>query len=57
MTEETTPAQNKTDAVDVRASELAKREGRVEISDADRKRAFDEMQKTAPKVEKSPNDD
>gem|GEM_PF-6267635 len=43
-----TPAQNKTDAVDARAAEIAKREGRSQISDADRKSAFEEMKETSP---------
>lgn len=52
MTTPQEPEDGKTDPVDVRAAEIAKREGRETISDADRKRAFEEMQKMAPPPEK-----
>ena len=52
MTPPKEPEEGKTDPVDVRAAEIAKREGRESISDADRKRAFDEMQEMAPAPEK-----
>lgn len=52
----TTPTQGRTDAVDVRAAEIAKRAGRDTISDADRKKAYEEMRKSSITVEKAPND-
>lgn len=51
MNTKQTPAQQKTDPVDVRAAEIAKREGRSAITDGDRKRAFEEMKKTSPSVD------
>ncbi len=50
----TTPVQNKTDPIDARAADIAKQEGRDKISDDDRKRAFEEMQRMAPAPESSP---
>ncbi|WP_166442559.1 hypothetical protein [Phragmitibacter flavus] len=57
MNEDTTPSENKTDPVDVRAAEVAKRDGRTEITDTDREKAFTEMQTTAPEVKEVPADD
>ncbi|HSJ04522.1 MAG TPA: hypothetical protein VK956_18780 [Verrucomicrobium sp.] len=40
------PASN--DTLELRAAEIAKRGGREEVSDEDRKAAFQEMKETAP---------
>lgn len=45
-----TPTQGKTDPIDVRASEIARREGRTQITEDDRKRAFSEMKEMSPIV-------
>lgn len=47
--------QGKTDTVEMRAAEMAKREGRHDITDEDRKRAFEELKKTsAPAARPTP---
>ncbi len=43
MTEKDNAVQGKTDPVEVRASEIAQREGRSAVSDEDRTRAYKEM--------------
>lgn len=42
--------QGETDAIEVRAGEIAKREGRHDITEEDRKRAFQEMKETGARA-------
>ena len=48
MDEKTNAVQGKTDPVEVRASEIAQREGRDAVSDEDRKRAYNELREQSP---------
>ncbi len=47
MHEKNDALEGKTDAVEMRAAEIAKREGRHDITDEDRKLAFEELKETA----------
>ncbi len=47
--------QGKPDAVEVRAAEIAKREGRDKVTDEDRERAYNELRKMgAPAAKPTP---
>ena len=48
MTGKDNALQGKTDAVEVRASEIAQREGRSTVSDEDRRRAYKELREMSP---------
>ena len=57
MDEKNNAVQGKTDPVEVRASEIAQREGRNSVSDEDRKRAYKELRDMgAPPARTKPED-
>ncbi len=53
MDDKNNAVQGKTDPVEVRASEIAQREGRDAVTDDDRKRAYDELRKMGPAPSKT----
>jgi len=56
MDEKNNAVQGKTDPVEVRAAEIAQREGRNSVSDDDRKRAYKELSEMgAPPVTTKPD--